>query len=110
MLLFLGLLGGAWAGPLALPLMTAEPVYSEQMRERGARGRVVLSVLINASGRADDIQAKSSPDPELTHSAIEALRRWRFLPRIGAGEPRESRVEIPLVFEPPPTREPLPSR
>jgi len=56
-----------------------DPVYPAQSRRAGEEGTVTFRVLVNASGKATDIQvAQSSGFPKLDQAAADAIRRWKF--------------------------------
>lgn len=60
---------------------------------------MLLSVQVNASGRADTVAiSKSSGFQRLDRAASEAVRRWKFKPATRNGEPIATIVDVPIVF------------
>ena len=50
-------------------------------RRLGEQGEIRLSVLVDAEGRAIELRVtRSSGSDRLDHSALEAVRQWRFTP------------------------------
>jgi len=83
-------------------LYKAQPLkYPARARARGAEGRVLLAVTINADGRPDlqSIQPISSPDSELTDAAVRWVRTAKFEPVCRATEAVRVRVAIPVDFK-----------
>ena len=75
------------------------PSYPVVSRRAGEQGRVVLRVLVNPGGRADDVEIRnSSGHARLDEAAREAVRRWRFVPAKRGNEPVPAWVLIPISF------------
>lgn len=56
-----------------------DPAYPAASKRAGEEGTVTFRVLVNASGRATDIQVtQSSGFPKLDQSAADAIRKWKF--------------------------------
>ena len=67
------------------------------MREEG---RVVLRVLVNARGAADEVQvSNSSGHLRLDDSARETVKRWRFVPAKRGAEAVPAWVLVPVSFQ-----------
>jgi protein TonB len=80
-------------------LSNPKPDYPSEAREMRQQGVVMLSVEVDAEGRASDVSlSRSSGYPLLDHAALDAVRRWRFEPAEAGGLPVSSRVEIPVRF------------
>lgn len=74
----------------------AYPALSRRMREQG---RVVLRVLVNQRGGADEVRiSDSSGHPRLDDSARETVKRWRFVPARRGAEPVPAWVLVPVSF------------
>ena len=57
------------------------PVYPALSRRLGEEGRVTLRVYVEAGGRANQVQIKtSSGSARLDQAAQEAVSRWKFIP------------------------------
>jgi protein TonB len=75
----------------------AYPPLSRRMREQG---RVMLRVLVNPSGRADDVQVRTSSGVmRLDEAAQETVRRWKFVPAKRGNEAVSAWVLIPISFK-----------
>jgi protein TonB len=75
------------------------PVYPALSRRVGEQGRVVLRVLVNPRGRADDVEIRSSSGhSRLDDAARETVRRWRFVPAKRGDQPVPAWVLIPISF------------
>jgi Gram-negative bacterial TonB protein C-terminal len=68
-------------------------------------GPVALDVRVDKSGRVRNASAIFTTAP-LTHDAISAVRRWRFIPGYFRGTPMESNTVVVFVFRPPTTTAP----
>ncbi len=91
--------------PIAPPSFSAAylenppPAYPSASRRLGEAGRVVLRVRVSAEGRAEVVEVSSSSGFErLDRAALEAVRRWRFVPARQAGVLIEAWVKVPLSF------------
>jgi len=75
------------------------PPYPSLARRAGEQGRVVLRVLVNPSGKADEVEIRtSSGHRRLDESARDTVRRWRFVPAKRGDEPVPAWVLIPISF------------
>ena len=97
--------GGKSSGELtqprsdALHLNNPKPDYPAISRRIGEEGHVRLSVYILADGRVGDIRLKqSSGYPRLDQAAIEAVRRWRYLPARRGDEPIDYWYVQTIIF------------
>ena len=88
---------GATSKPSAL--YNPPPSYPNESKRANEEGAVLLSVQVNAAGRADSITvSKSSGFQRLDRAASEAVRRWKFKPATRNGEPIATIVDVPIVF------------
>jgi len=86
---------------IAYPLYkeNAPPVYPEIARSRGYEGIVLVFAEILPDGRVGEIKIrKSSGYAILDHSAIQAVKPWRFEPAKKSGIPFTAWVELPIKF------------
>lgn len=99
----------AAAGELAPALVPArfdadylnnpEPPYPAFARRLGEQGRVLLAVSVSAHGLPENVEIKAtSGSPRLDQAALEAVRRWRFVPAKRGDTPIQSWVTVPIVF------------
>ncbi len=99
------------AAPAPAPLPLTEPVYDANYldnpappyptpsRRSGEQGRVILRVLVNPRGMADEVEVRrSSGYVRLDDSARATVRRWKFVPAKRGTEPVAAWVLIPISF------------
>jgi TonB family protein len=70
--------GVRMGGNIRVPmkLRDVRPHYPEALRD--TNGTVVLNAQIATNGSVEDVQVVSSPHPDFTQSAIDAVRQWEF--------------------------------
>jgi len=75
------------------------PVYPRLARRRGYEGTVVLEVLVNRKGRAEEVRLlKSSGHRILDRSAVDSVRKWLFEPAMRGDERIDTWVKVPIRF------------
>lgn len=75
------------------------PDYPTLSRHMGEQGRVLMKVLVSADGAADEIQIeKSSGSERLDNAAINAVKKWRFIPAKKNNQPLSAYVLVPMKF------------
>lgn len=91
--------------PVTQPVFDADylenpaPDYPTASRRRGEEGRVILRVLVNPQGRADEVQVRTSSGfPRLDDAARQTVRLWKFVPAKRGDEPVAAWVLIPISF------------
>jgi TonB family protein len=58
-----------------------KPVYPLEARQKGYEGKVLLRVEVLTNGRVGKVEVKKSSGYELLdQAALEAMKRWRFIP------------------------------
>jgi TonB family protein len=77
------------------------PEYPPALKKANLKGQAVVSVRIGAHGDVFDPAVKSATDPAFGAAALQAVKFWRFLPRVRDDYPVETKVDIPIVFSPP---------
>ena len=75
-----------------------EPQYTEEARAKKIEGSVLLGLTIDHDGLPQDIHIKRSLESSLDQAAIEAVRKWRFLPAIKDGQPVSMWITIEVNF------------
>ena len=71
----------------ATVIYKVEPEYPDDARAKKIEGSVLLGFTIDHDGLPQGIQIKRSLDPSLDKAAVEAVRKWRFLPAMKDGQP-----------------------
>lgn len=75
------------------------PSYPPMSRRMGEQGRVLLRVLVNADGSAAQVELKSSSgSPRLDQSALDTVKRWRFIPAKQGTQAIAAWVLVPVSF------------
>ena len=75
------------------------PDYPAMSRRIGEEGRVLMKVLVSAEGAAEDVQIeKSSGSERLDNAAIQAVKRWRFIPAKKNNQAFSAYVMVPMKF------------
>lgn len=81
-------------------LQNPPPVYPSSARRSGVQGKVLLTVNVTASGTAGNVAvASSSGHSLLDTAAMEAVRRWKFIPAKRGSEIVEAKVLVPVEFK-----------
>jgi periplasmic protein TonB len=88
--------GGGVTAPALL--YKVEPEYSEEARKAKYQGTVVLSVEVDASGRAQNPRVVRSLGLGLDEKAIEAVKKWKFRPGYKDGKPVTVAATIEVNF------------
>jgi len=91
--------------PLTLPNLNADylnnpaPRYPEDARERGEQGKVLVRALVNVDGTVAELALrKSSGFTGLDQSALETVKKWRFVPARRGGDAVPAWVVVPITF------------
>jgi protein TonB len=75
------------------------PAYPSSSRRAGEQGRVLLRVLVAASGNAETVDLEDSSGFEkLDEAAIKAVKKWRFIPAKRSNEAISGYVIVPVKF------------
>jgi protein TonB len=80
-------------------LTNPPPRYPRIARERGWEGTVILRIEVLPDGAVGSVEvAQSSNHRALDDAAVEAARRWRFIPARLGNESVRSFVEVPVTY------------
>ncbi|GAB4405106.1 MAG: hypothetical protein OHK0021_17260 [Bryobacter sp.] len=94
--------GGVYSvgGGVSAPgvLFKVEPEYSEEARKAKFQGTVLLSIVVDPSGKARDIRVLRPLGLGLDEKAIEAVSKWRFKPGMKDGVPVPVRASVEVNF------------
>jgi protein TonB len=63
-----------------------KPVYPVLARQQGIQGRVRVEVAVKPSGEVESVKALSG-HPLLQQAAVDAVRKWRYVPTLYDGKP-----------------------
>jgi len=71
-----------------IPLVRVDPAYPVRAKERGIEGWVVVEFTISPRGTVLDPQILDyEPSSIFNQSALRAIRRWKYNPKIVDGKP-----------------------
>lgn len=80
-------------------LRNPAPRYPLAARRAGEEGTVTLKVLVASDGLPQRVEVeKTSGSSRLDAAALDAVKRWRFVPARRGATPIESWVLVPVVF------------
>jgi len=73
------------------------PVYPADAKAAHLQGAVVLRATISKTGTVEELRVVSGP-PQLTKSALDAVKQWVYKPYLLNGEPVEVQTTITVNF------------
>jgi len=80
-------------------LGNSAPRYPWSARVNGWQGTVSIRARVNSKGRVGALEVgRSSGYPVLDSAALEAIRRWEFIPARQGSRKVASTIEIPITF------------
>ena len=80
-------------------LRNTAPPYPLVARRKGEQGTVKLKVRVTREGSATEVQLdQSSGSPSSDNAALDAVKKWRFVPARRGDEPIDSWVFVPITF------------
>jgi TonB family protein len=75
-----------------------DPEYSEEARRERIQGIVVLALIVDKSGRPQNIKVVSPLGYGLDEQALNTVKTWKFEPSLKAGEPVSVYADIEVSF------------
>lgn len=76
------------------------PAYPLAARRRGMEGRVMVRAEVLADGTCSRVELKQGSGYEpLDQAALEAVRKWRFIPAKKGSQAVTAWVEVPITFK-----------
>jgi periplasmic protein TonB len=80
-------------------LQNPAPRYPPLARRMRQEGKVVLRVLVDTGGGASQIEVRNSSGSDvLDEAALDAVKRWRFVPARRGDQPIAAWVLVPITF------------
>jgi periplasmic protein TonB len=80
-------------------LQNPAPRYPPLARRMRQEGKVVLRVLVDSGGGASQIEVRNSSGSDvLDEAALEAVKRWRFVPARRGDQAVAAWVLVPITF------------
>lgn len=81
-------------------LSNPPPAYPLAARRRGVEGTVLVRAEISAGGECQRAELKKTSGHEmLDHAALEAVKKWRFVPAKRGSQAVVAWVEVPITFK-----------
>jgi TonB family protein len=80
-------------------VFSVDPEFTEEARALKINGIIVLSLIVDKSGRPAHIRMVRSLDPGLDQNAIVAVSQYRFTPATLSGEPVVTQVTVEVNFK-----------
>lgn len=75
------------------------PDYPSSSRRANEQGRVLLKVIVSTKGEAEDVQLDTSSGySRLDQAAIQAVKKWQFIPAKRNNQPIRASVLVPVKF------------
>lgn len=75
-------------------------IYPEESKRLNEVGKVIVKAFVNVEGHAENAEiSKSSGFPILDQTAIDAVKKWCFLPALKDGKPFSAWVLLPIRFD-----------
>ncbi len=79
-------------------IQKVQPVYPVAAKSAGVQGIVELEAAISKEGVPLELRVVSSPSDDLTQSALEAVRQWRYRPVLLNGQPIEVVTDVVVNY------------
>lgn len=94
-------LGSAPSDAGSVPLVRIQPMYPRDAAQRRIEGWVLLEFTISTTGSVKRARViKSQPRRVFDKSALRAIRKWKYKPKIVNGKAVETKgVQVRLTFE-----------
>ena len=88
-------------GNIRPPRMAARiwPVYPPGAASNEVEGIVVLTGVIASDGVVNNVHVLSSPSPDLSQAAVDAVEQWEFDPTLLDGTPIETLIQVTVEFQ-----------
>jgi TonB family protein len=88
--------GGGISAPSVL--YKVDPEYSDEARKAKYSGTVLISLIVDPQGRAQNIKVVRSLGLGLDEKAMEAVAKWKFKPGMKDGHPVSVLATIEVNF------------
>jgi TonB family protein len=83
-------------GPRAV--FQPRPDYTQEALRARVSGDVLMSLIVDATGRVDSVRVIRSLRPDLDDSAVRTMRTWRFEPARRDGTAVAAQIEVSMSF------------
>lgn len=83
-----------------IPVVQIPPTYPRRAKQAGIEGYVKLAVTIRPDGTVSDARViEAKPKRLFDQSALQAIRRWKFRPKVVDGQPVAQKAEQTIQFK-----------
>ena len=89
------------AKPVAQPakvLTTVDPAYPYMMRRAEAPAEVTVTFTVTAQGVVKNAAVRDSSNIEFNTAALEAIRKWTFIPAMKDGTAVDAKLQQTFLF------------
>jgi protein TonB len=90
-------IGGGVKGPVII--YQPEPEFSEEARKAKFMGVVTVSIIVDATGKPQNVRVTRGVGMGLDEKAIEAVKQYRFKPATENGKPVAVYLNVEVNFE-----------
>lgn len=74
------------------------PDFPAVMVKARIDGKVILGLIVSASGKPEQVQVEQATHPLFAEAAVAAVKHWRFKPATKNGQPVASNFSVPVEF------------
>jgi len=83
-----------------IPVVRVPPTYPRRAKQAGISGWVTMAVTIRPDGTVADAEIMESDPPRLfDDAALDAMKRWKFRPKVVDGTPVAQRAKQTIEFK-----------
>lgn len=83
----------------ARPFFGPGPVFPKSLPRSVRTGKALVKLSVSSAGAVTESSVLEASAPEFGVAALDAVRQWRFLPKVEAGQPVASVVRMPFEFD-----------
>jgi len=76
------------------------PDYPAALRQAGLKGQVMVALRVSPRGGVLDPVVESATHPAFGEAVLAVLPQWRFVPQVEDGRAVDTKVRLPLAFDP----------
>jgi protein TonB len=87
------------ADSMPIPRFQAQPVYPLDMRTVDYTGTAVVEFIVDKSGTVIEAHSVRADSPSFAQAAVDAVKKWKFVPGIRHGVPVNTKMTVPIKFE-----------
>ena len=81
-----------------IPVVRLQPRYPHKLKTESVEGRVTALISVNEEGQVYAIEIEQSDNSLFSHSVVEALLNWRFVPGRINGKKVRFKMRQPIAF------------